>query len=163
MLTRIPRQCGLCKGLLTIPTATKSRYHGECRPQMKCLKENRKREGMKHCPVCHECVLFGDDELPDYHVECADSERKRRASLLADTPGKYYAVMLSDLERDRDTVFCYAKTEEEGRAMVRRLNAEVIAERGMPVAGKPIPLFFLSRGKDAVAMPEDTEELPSLT
>lgn len=170
-MTRIPRKCSLCHGILALPTAAKSKYHGECRQQAVCIKANARGETGKKCPACAEFVLFGDRELTDYHEDCAAAERNRREGLAAEPAKRYWVVMMSDPKAEEDQMYCYARRREDGEAMARKLNSQMIDERGMPGPGNLIPLFYAVKWRDAIEVKakaidvgeEMAEALPSLT
>lgn len=55
-----------------------------------------------------------------------------------------HLIYLSDLRRPEDRLVSVAEREEEAREMVRRLNAEALAEHGGDRGsdGLPVPLYF---------------------
>lgn len=53
-----------------------------------------------------------------------------------------FAVLLSDPAVPKDRVVAWKKPLAGARSVARRLNADLIAVRGEPTPGNPLPLYF---------------------
>lgn len=61
-----------------------------------------------------------------------------------------HAVYASDPRQPRDRLLVRLQTREEAREMVRRLNALVIEEHGIPEVGSPVVLYYtVELGREA--------------
>lgn len=55
-----------------------------------------------------------------------------------------YVILLCDLDMPNDRIVSNHDTKDAARARCRKLNAQIIAERGMPERGKPpVPLYYV--------------------
>jgi hypothetical protein len=55
-----------------------------------------------------------------------------------------YLILISDLDDTKDRIVSNHDIKDVARERCRKLNAQIIAERGMPEKGKPpVPLYYV--------------------